>query len=70
LHRVRFKKGEGKELEKSNKIVLESENSKTDPREVCYPGSDFPRFNLKEVNRGDGVVFESKELDYIFRFTK
>lgn len=68
---MRFKRNEGKELEKSDAIVIESDLNKTDPREVCHPDEDFSGNQpIREVNRADGVMFESLELDYCYKFVK
>ena len=39
LSNVRFKKGEGKDIEKSK--VLPDSEIKQDPREVAWPDQDF-----------------------------
>ena len=66
-----FKCGNNKELETSRKLALESDINKIDPRSVCKPDMDFVHNKpLEPFFRADGVVFESKDLDFIFLFTK
>ena len=68
-HNVRFKKGESAELENSNNLVLQSSLDKGDPRVICYPEDDF-EYIANAMNRSDGIMFESLELDYIFKLNK
>lgn len=70
-HTVRFKKGEGKVLENSKSIAVLRNYEDVDPREIAQPRFDFEhRKPLKPFYRSDGVVFESKDLDWIFMFIK
>ena len=43
-HNVCFKRNEGKDLERSNVIALNSTKDFVDPREICDPTVDFRRF--------------------------
>jgi len=57
-HNVRFMRGIGKDLEKSNQLAITDGRSKVDPRVVAYPLTDFKK-QPSPFLMSDGILFES-----------